>query len=196
MEAFITGLGLSSSAGLNAYLPLVLLSLAQQSGAIELQGSLPEALTSVPALVAWIILLIVEMTVDKVPGIDTANDVIATVIRPAAGTALMYASLSGLDANLDPSVITAISILAGGTSAGGVHATKAVTRPAVTLSTGGLGNAVVSVIEDIISFIIALFALVLPFIIIIFVMSFVFLVPWWLWEQHRLSSLRQRGLVR
>jgi hypothetical protein len=196
MEAFITGLGLSSSAGLNAYLPLVLLSLAQQSGAVELEGSLAEAMTSPPALAVWIVLLLIEMTVDKIPGIDSLNDVVSTVIRPTAGTALMYASMSGVDNQLDPDMLLAISVLAGGASAGGVHATKAVTRPAVTVSTGGLGNSVVSIIEDIISLIVALFALVLPIIIIFFMLSFVFLIPWWLWEQQRLDRLRHRGLVR
>ena len=196
MEAFITGLGLSSSAGLNAYLPLVLLSLAQQSGAVELQGTLAEAITSPPALAVWIILLLIEMTVDKIPGVDSLNDVVSTVIRPAAGTALMYASMSGMDSQLGPDAILAISVLAGGASAGGVHATKAVTRPAVTMSTGGLGNSVVSVIEDIISLIIASFALVLPVIIIFFMLSFIFLIPWWLWEKGRMDQLRHRGLVR
>ena len=196
MEALLSGLGLSSSAGLNAWLPLVVLGMAQQSGAIELQGDFPEALTSQPALIGFIILLMIEMIVDKVPGLDSTNDVIQTVVRPAAGTALMYATTLGLDSSLDPEVLGVISFIAGGGAAGSVHATKAVTRPAVTVSTGGLGNAAVSVLEDVISLIIALFALLLPFIIIAFLLSAVMLFPWWMWEQQRLDRLRRRGYIQ
>lgn len=196
MEAFISGLGLSTSAGLNAYLPLVLLGLAQQSGMVQLQGNVPETMTSWPAIMAFTILLLIEMTVDKIPGIDSGNDLISTVIRPAAGTALMFATTSGMNTQLDPEMLAVLSLIAGGGAAGSVHATKAVTRPAVTVSTGGLGNAAVSVIEDVISLALALFALVLPFIIIAFMLSIVVLIPWWMWEQHRQDVLRRRGYSR
>lgn len=196
MEAFITGLGLSSSAGLNAYLPLVLMGLAQQTGMIELEGDVPELITSPPALALFIILLLIEMTVDKIPGVDSVNDAVNTVIRPAAGTLLMYASLSGMDSNLDPETMAMLSLFSGGVSAGGVHTTKAVTRPVITVSTGGIGNSIMSVLEDIVSFTIAIFALLIPVIIIGFMMSFAVIVPWWLWERHRLDNLRQQGYVR
>ena len=196
MEAFISGLGLSSSAGLNAYLPLVILGIAQQMGFIHLEGDVPEFITSPPALLVFTILLFVEMTVDKIPGVDSVNDVVNTVIRPAAGTLLMYTSLTGMGSNLDPEAILVLSVLSGGVSAGGVHTTKAVTRPVITVSTGGIGNAIMSVLEDIVSFTIAIFALLIPVIILSFVMSFVVIVPWWIWERNRLDILRQQGYVR
>lgn len=196
MEAFISGLGLSSSAGLNAYLPLVILGVAQQAGFIQLEGDVPEFITSTPALMVFVILLFIEMTVDKIPGVDSVNDAVNTVIRPAAGTLLMYASLSGMQSGLDPEMILVLSLLSGGVSAGGVHTTKAVTRPVVTISTGGIGNAIMSVLEDIVSFTMAVFALLIPVIILGFVMSFIVIVPWWMWERNRLGVLRQQGYVR
>lgn len=196
MEAFISGLGLSSSAGLNAYLPLVILGIAQQAGFINLEGDVPEFVTSPAALAVFTILLLIEMTVDKVPGVDSVNDTVQTVIRPAAGTLLMYTTMVGMESSLDPDMILILSLLSGGVSAGGVHTTKAVTRPVVTISTGGLGNAIMSVFEDIVSFTMAVFALLIPVIILGFVMSFIVIVPWWIWERNRLDILRQQGYVR
>jgi hypothetical protein len=196
MEAFITGLGLSTSAGLNAWLPLVVLGLAQQSDTIQLEGQFAEGITSIPALIVFSILLLIEMTVDKVPGVDSVNDVLNTAIRPAAGIALMFATTSGMETSVDPEFLLILSMIAGGASAGGVHTTKAVARPAITVSTAGLGNAIVSVIEDIISLIMSLFALVLPVIIVFFVLSFIVILPWWFWERRRLSWLRYQGYLQ
>jgi hypothetical protein len=196
MEAFITGLGLSSSAGLNAYLPLVILGIAQQTGLLDLEGKYAEAITSLPALAVFSVLLVIEMIVDKIPGIDSTNDIVNTVIRPLAGTALMFAATTGTGSEINPGVLMVMSVIAGGGSAGSVHATKAVARPAITITTGGIGNSVVSVIEDIISLVMTIFALVLPFVIIFFVVGLTFIFPWWLWERSRLAELRAQGFIR
>lgn len=196
MEAFLSGLGLSSSAGLNAYLPLILFNLASQAGIIDKTEGVPaEVLSSKPALVVFIILLIIEMVADKVPAVDSVNDIIHTVIRPSAGALLMLASTSGMRDSVDPEVLTIFSLLSGGASAGSVHATKATARPVVTVTTGGVGNFFVSIIEDIIAVFVSLVAILLPFFVIFFMASFVGLIFWWIWERQRKDMLRQRGLA-
>lgn len=194
MDAFITGLGLSSSAGLNTYLPLIIFNLAGRSEFLEMEGATADVLTSWPALIVFGILLVVEIVADKVPMVDSVNDVINTAVRPAVGAALMVATTSGLEGQIDPEALAALSVISGGISAGGVHAVKATTRPAVTASTGGLGNAIVSTIEDIISLMMALTAIILPFILLFFVVSFVVLFLWWLWEMNRQDRLERHGI--
>ena len=103
------------------------------------------------------VLLAVEVLADKVAGVDSINDVIQTVVRPAAG-AVLFAGSIGLLTDLPPWV----GVVAGLLVAGGVHATKAAVRPAVTVSTGGLGNPVVSAIEDAVSLVVSVLAILAP----------------------------------
>ena len=70
------------------------------------------------------------------------------------------------------------NLLAGGGAAGSTHAIKATARPAVSVTTMGLGNPIVSVIEDIISFFMSVFVILLPFLTLIFAMSIVTIVAW------------------
>ncbi len=195
MEAILSGLGLSTSAGLNAYLPLILMNLAAQAGMIDTKGVPAEVLTSKPALVVFLILLAIETVADKIPAVDSVNDIINTAIRPSAGALMMIVSTSGMSGQVDPEVLTVFSILAGGASAGSVHAVKATARPAVTVSTAGMGNMVVSVLEDILAIFISLVALLIPLFVVFFMASFVALILWWIWERQRKDMLRQRGLV-
>ena len=84
------------------------------------------------------VLLIVEVVADKVPAVDHVNDVIQTVVRPAAG-GLLAVSASG-----HGSVSPVVLLVAGVLIAGGVHAVKASARPVVNVSTAGAGAPVVS----------------------------------------------------
>ena len=74
-NAVLTGLGLSAPAGLNAYIPLLVLGVNEG--------------WSWPLLVALGVLLAVEVVVDKIAGADHVNDAVQTVVRPLAGAALM-----------------------------------------------------------------------------------------------------------
>ena len=85
-------------------------------------------------------------------------------------------------------VITDISpvlaLLAGLLLAGGVHTVKGVVRPAVTASTAGTGNWLVSLVEDIIAFFVSVFSLLLPILaalglMVLFTLLFIF------WRRRR-----------
>lgn len=179
----LTGLGLSGSAGLNAYLPLLMLGLADRLNIVQL-GSPFDALASIPVLSLVTFLLLIEMIADKIPAVDTINDVLNSFIRPAAGSILMSAStaLDGQEASI---TLVIASILTGGISAGAVHGVKMVVRPGVTVSTGGLGNVFVSLLEDILSFFVSAFALLIPFLVLFFILSLIALVFWGRWERER-----------
>ncbi len=65
--------------------------LARYTDLITLQAPW-NALENPWVLGVLVVLLAIEMTVDKIPAADTVNDVIQTVIRPAAGAILFAAS--------------------------------------------------------------------------------------------------------
>ncbi len=155
MDSIFSGFGLASAAGLNAYIPLLLLGIAGRLGYADLQA--PYAmLGSTAGLAVLTVLLAIEVLADKIPGVDHVNDVINTVVRPAAG-GVLFLSSSGAGA-LNPGLAALLGIV----TAGGVHVTKATARPLITAMTGGLGNPVVSVIEDVLSIVATLLAIFLP----------------------------------
>jgi hypothetical protein len=153
----LTAFGLSSSAGLNAYLPLLVVALlARFTDLIRLEPPW-DALESWWVIGVLVVLLLIEILVDKVPAVDTVNDVIQTFIRPVAGAVLFVAS-AGVLGEAHP----VLALICGLLVAGGVHAAKATARPVVTGTTGGMLNPVVSTIEDILSLVLAVLSILLP----------------------------------
>ncbi|NJL95639.1 MAG: DUF4126 domain-containing protein [Anaerolineae bacterium] len=183
MEALLTGLGLSGSAGLNAYLPLLVIGICHRLELMQVREPY-DTLSSTPVLIVLAVLLLLEMTADKIPGVDHANDLLNTVVRPVAGAILFTSSTSAVGGT-DPTLLTVSSLLAGSLSAGAIHALKASARPAVSVTTAGFGNAFVSVIEDIIALLVSMFAILLPFVVIFFAMSVVSLTGWLVWDIRR-----------
>jgi hypothetical protein len=173
----LSGLGLAVPAGLNAYIPLLAVSVAEAAGWIELPQ--PYALIGEWWAVALIaVLLVIEVLADKVPGVDHVNDVIQTVMRPAAGGLLMATSMSR--SGLNP----VIWIVAGIVIAGGVHAVKAVARPAVNVTTGGVGAPVVSLLEDIAAAVTSVLAFVAPLLAVLGIAGIAFML-WRFWKRRR-----------
>ena len=177
IEAFsniFTAFGLSASAGLNAYLPLLVVALtARYTNLIQLNEPW-NVMTSWWVIGTLAVLLVIEMTVDKIPAVDTLNDVVQTVGRPAAG-AVLFAASSGVVGDLHP----ALAFIAGLFLAGTVHAAKSVARPAVTATTGGTGNWLVSIIEDVLALIGAILAILLPILIGLTVIFLLGIFFWW-----------------
>jgi len=175
MLDIFSAFGLSASAGLNAYLPLLIVALTGRIFPKLLTLSEPyDALTSWWAIGVLFVLLVVEMLVDKIPAVDTINDVIGTVIRPAAG-ALLFAASTGAVSGIEP----VLAIIAGLLVSGGVHVAKATVRPVVTATTAGVGNPVVSTVEDVIAFITSVLAILLPILVAIMLVMVVGLYVWW-----------------
>lgn len=165
--------GLSASAGLNAYLPLLIVAVTARIGLFKLSPPF-DVMTSWWVIGVLAALTLIEMFVDKIPAVDTVNDVIHTVVRPAAG-ALLFAATTNVVTDIPP----VLSIIAGLLVAGGVHAAKATARPMITASTGGVGNPVVSTIEDIIAAVTSLLAILLPGLIMLFAVLGIVMFLWW-----------------
>jgi hypothetical protein len=176
----MTAFGLSASAGLNAYLPLLVVALtARYTHLIQLQEPW-NILTSGWVIAVLVVLMVIEMTVDKIPAVDTINDIVQTLGRPAAG-AILFAANSGVIGDLHP----ALALIAGLLVAGGVHAAKTTVRPVVTASTGGTGNWLVSILEDILAFIGSVLAILVPVVIFLAVVFFFLVFFWWRSRRRR-----------
>lgn len=182
----LSAFGLSSSAGLNAYLPLFAVGLFGRFTDIYEFSDPWSTLTDTWVLIVLGVLVVVELVVDKIPLVDSINDVVSTAIRPIAG-ALLFASTTGAVSNLPP----AVALILGLTTAGAVHATKTTARPAVTASTAGVGNMVVSLGEDVLALLLTMASVFLP--IVAAIMTALLLVPMFMavrwWSRQRSSSL-------
>jgi hypothetical protein len=174
----LTGTGLALSAGLNAYLPLLIISvLARYSPLVEL----PQAwswLTDPWAMGILSALLVIEIIADKLPSVDHLNDLVQTVIRPTAGGIAFAAGFTSQtpgtsEALTSPDLPTALPVGLGVLLALGAHLVKAIARPVINLSTAGTGAPVVSVVEDIASSTLAILAILVPVFVVVFVAALV-----------------------
>lgn len=150
--------GLSASAGLNAYIPLLVVALlAKYTDLIKLQDPW-NTMTSWWVIGVLIFLSLIEFLADKIPAVNHVNDIIQTFVRPTAG-AIVFAATATQIGDVNP----ALALIAGLLVAGGVHAVKALAiRPAVTATTGGAGNIPVSMAEDAASTAVSFLSILLP----------------------------------
>jgi hypothetical protein len=158
LTGIFTAFGLSASAGLNAYIPLLLVGLlAKYTDLIHLNQPW-DTLANPWIILLLCILVIIEMLADKLPAVNHINDLIQTLIRPAAG-AIAFAASANVVTDISPVLALAAGLLVAGT----VHVAKAgAVRPMVTATTGGAGNIPVSIAEDVVSTVLSLVAIILP----------------------------------
>lgn len=178
--------GLSASAGLNAYIPLLVVGvLAHYTDLIQLNA--PWDLLANPWILIMLgLLLIVEMLADKVPVVNHINDLIQTIVRPAAG-AVAFAASTNVIQGINPVLAMACGLLV----AGSVHLAKsAVVRPVITATTGGAGNVPVSVAEDLTSTVVSFVSILVPVAIAVLVAILILLLLWW-WARRRSAATTQ-----
>jgi hypothetical protein len=182
----LAAFGLSASAGLNAYIPLLIVSLlARFTDLINLSEPW-QALESWWIIGILIVLSLVEFFADKIPAVNHINDIIQTFIRPTAGAVLFAAS-----AKVITEIHPIISIAAGLLVAGSVHVVKAAAvRPAITATTAGMGDVPVSILEDVVSTTLSILSIVLPIVIGIILLLLAIWIIWWL--TRRTSKQRTR----
>lgn len=187
MLAALTGAGLSAAAGLNAYIPFLIVAVvARFTDVIDL-----------PTQFAWIesdwaigaaaVLLLGEVVFDKIPVIDHINDAVGTFVRPASGGLIFAATQAAEDFERGSSFMADnpwIGVVLGIITAGIVHTGKAVTRPVVNASTMGIGAPLVSTAEDTASVGLSFVAIFFP-IIVIFALLLLLWGGFALWRSGR-----------
>ncbi len=186
MDIF-TAFGLSDSAGLNAYIPLLVVALlAKFTNLINLTSPW-DTLESWWVIGVLFVLSLVEFFADKIPAVNHANDIIQTVIRPVAG-AIVFAASAQIITDVHPVLAMIMGLLV----AGGVHAVKSfAVRPAITATTGGTANVPVSIAEDIISTLLSIIAAIVPVVIAVILVLLAALIVWWIWR--RINRQRARA---
>jgi hypothetical protein len=178
MDIF-TAFGLSASAGLNAYIPLLVVALLSKYTNLITLSSPWDTLESWWVIGVLVVLSGVEFFADKFPAINHANDMIQTIVRPIAG-AFLFAASAHIITDIHPVLAMVMGLLV----AGSVHAVKSLAvRPLVTATTGGAGNVPVSITEDIISTILSIIAAVIPVLIAVMLVMGGALVVWWIWRR-------------
>lgn len=186
MEQLLTGLGLATAAGLNAYIPMVMLGLlARFTDVVNLPGSW-SWLENGWVLTIVGVLLLVEIVADKVPALDSVNDAVQTLVRPAAGGIVFGSGTAAETAAVaDPGEFARsgqwIPVVIGVVIALAVHLVKTAVRPAANVATAGVAAPVLSTVEDGISVSLVLIALLIPVLVVVVVA----IVAWAAWRLLR-----------
>ena len=181
LAGIFSAFGLSASAGLNAYIPLLVVALlARYTQLIKLSPPW-DTLTSPWVIALLVVLVAIEFFADKVPAVNHVNDVIQTFVRPVAG-ALLFAASAHVITDIHP----VLSLAAGLLIAGTVHVVKSVAvRPMITATTGGIGNVPVSMAEDFTATVVSILSIVVP---ILLGMVMIGLAAWLIWRWRRRSQ--------
>jgi hypothetical protein len=163
-----SGVGLSSVAGVRAYLPLALAGIFARLGLFELQAPF-DLLSNWLVIVALLALTLVESGLDKIPALDTVLDVIQTPIRVVAGALLFSAALeAGLGVEALP------ELAAGGGIAGTVAVLKAVLRPPANAASAGVSAPFLSTFEDVVAVVGGILAVLVPLVPLLLVVFLLF----------------------
>jgi hypothetical protein len=195
----LTGSGLAASAGLNAYIPLLLMGLlARYTNLMDLPSGW-QWLGNGWVVLILAALLAVEVVADKVPVVDHVNDVVQTVVRPTAGGLAFGAGSSSQTVTVsDPDTFFSshqwVPVLVGVLIALGVHLLKAAARPLINATTAGFGAPVASTAEDATSAVMSVVAILLPVLVLAFLLGLVAFLFWFL--RRRKDRRRERAAAR
>ena len=174
----LTGFGLATAAGLNAYIPLLALGLLSRF----------TDLVTLPHGWAWLengwvmtivaALLVVEVVADKIPALDSINDAVQTFVRPTAGGIVFGSGTAAQTAAVtDPGAFAHtgqwIPVAIGVVTALVVSLTKSTVRPAANVATAGMAAPVLSTVEDIFSVGLVFAAILIPVLVLVAVVALV-----------------------
>lgn len=167
------GIGLSSVAGVRAFLPLVLVGLFARLGLFELPAPF-SFLEDWAVIGVFAVLALLESGLDKIPALDSVLDYAQTPLRIIAGAVLFAVALQeGIDVGAIPELV------AGGVIAGLVSVLKVILRPAANVASAGVSASFLSLVEDAVALlggIIAVLVPLVPLALVAFLLFFFFRV--------------------
>jgi hypothetical protein len=165
------GLGLAAAVGLRIFVPLLVLGCAAHFGGLPLAAGF-EWIASGPALAAFAVATVLEVTAYYVPWLDNVLDVVAAPLAIFAGILVTVAAA----ADLPPLLRWAAAIIAGGGTAAAVQGLTSIVRLKSTATTIGAANPILATFELIGSIVTSLVAIVLPVLAILVVVSALLIV--------------------
>lgn len=190
LAAIAVALGAGWASGLNAYAAVLVLGVAQRLGLVALPHDL-QALESPWVLGVAAILFALNFLTDKIPYVDSINDVLQTFVRIPAGVLLAYGAASGLSPE-----ISIIAGLLGGTLAAGTHIAKTGSRALINTSPEPFTNVFASLGEDVTVLGGLALAIAHPITFLCLLAVFVVMLIWLLPKLVRLALVPFRRLAR
>jgi hypothetical protein len=163
-----SGVGLSSVAGVRAYLPLALAGIFSRLGLFDLTAPF-DLLGNGLVIGVLLALAFLESGLDKIPAFDTVLDVVQTPFRIVAGAVLFSAAL---EAGLSVEAIPALA--AGGGIAGAVGVLKVVLRPPANAASAGVSAPFLSTFEDMVAVVGGILAVLVPLVPLLLVAFLLF----------------------
>lgn len=158
----LLGLGLASATGLRTFLPLLMLALAARFGLFGIQlNDQMDWLADWPAIAALGVAAVVEFAGDKIPVVDHGLNVLGAFTRPVAGAVAAGSVFAGLD----PTTAAIAGVIVGAPTAFAFNAAQGGARLTSTATTGGVGNPVLSLIEDVLAFFTVILAFLAPILV-------------------------------
>ncbi len=195
----MTGFGLATAAGLNAYIPMLVMGLLGRF----------TNLINLPAGWSWLengwvitivaVLLAVEIVADKIPALDSINDAVQTLVRPTAGGIVFGSGTAAQTAAIsDPAEFARtgqwVPVAIGVVTALVVHLTKTAVRPAANTATAGVAAPVLSTLEDITSVSLTFVAILIPALVLIILIALIWAAVWLLRRRRRRQAATQGGV--
>jgi len=190
LTAIAVALAAGWASGLNAYAAVLVLGVAQRLGLVTLSHDL-QVLESPWVLGVAAILFALNFLADKIPYIDSINDVLQTFVRIPAGVLLAYGAAGGLSPE-----ISIIAGLLGGTLAAGTHIAKTGSRALINSSPEPFSNVLASLGEDVTVFGGLALAIAHPITFLCLLALFVVVLIWLLPRLIRLALVPFRRLAR
>ncbi len=158
----LLGLGLASATGLRTFLPLLMLALAARFEVFDIQLiEQMDWLVSWPAIAALGVATTAEFLGDKIPAIDHGLNALGYITRPVAGAV----AAGSVFWAVDPAMAAVAGLIVGAPAALAFNAAQTGVRVGSTTTTGGLGNPIVSLIEDVAAFATVIVAFLAPILI-------------------------------
>jgi Domain of unknown function (DUF4126) len=186
VTGYFTALGLSTAAGLNAYIPLLAVGLfSRYTDLIDLPA--PWDHLGDPLVLGIVTLVgLADFIGDKVPVIDHGLHLLGMAVAPIVGGILALATADAID--IEPG----FAVVLGVAAALATQLGRTAARPAATVTTAGAGNSVVSLGEDGASGTLSVTSVLWPVVaatlaVIVLVAAFL------LWRRWREFGLRIQG---
>jgi hypothetical protein len=171
MEALLatgTGIGLSSIAGVRAYLPLALVGLFARLGFFELPFPF-NLLDDWLFIGVLLVFALLESVLDKISALDSILDLVQIPIRIFAGAVLFAIALGeGLGIGGIPALVS------GAVIAGTVAILKASLRPPANAASAGVSVSFLSFFEDVVALIGGMIAVFVPLVSLVLVAFLLF----------------------
>ena len=189
--SILIGIALSATCGFRVFVPLLAVNIGTRAKDADGQPLIELAagfnwLSSDIAMMIFLVAAIFEIGGYYIPWIDNLLDSVASPAAIVAGTLITASFITGMD----PWLQWLLALIAGGGVAGAVQATTVVTRASSTVTTGGLGNPIVSSVETSGAFLgSALSILAAPFALGVFVLLLGSGV--WIWFRRRNRKLKE-----